>query len=377
MKERLFGLASSAAVKCAMAVALTAYPALAATQQVEAEPRPAQAHTAEDQKTQAQSAATSPPAAPSQSQDQNQAPAEQSQVMQASAAPDSQEPQTGDSPVSANAAQSQENQSGQAQQPQQPAPQDPQNPPNQQAQPNPSNQPGQQDQSAQPGQQNQPQAGQQNQPPQPGQTAQPGRKVHEGTSNDRMFFALPNYLTIENSAQLKPLTAGQKFKAVARGAFDPVQVPYYAIVAGIGQAANSEPGYGQGAEGYGKRYGATAADGVIENFMVGAVFPSILRTDPRYYQMGKGGFFHRTEYAISRLFVTRTDSGHPTFNASEIFGSAFAAGISTYSYHPGNDRTLSNTASVWGTQMGQDAISAMLKEFWPDLRRKFDKFKKK
>lgn len=363
MTERLFGFASSAAVKCAIAVALTAFPALAAGQQLAAQPRPAQAHTAQDQKTQEQSAATSPPAPPSQSQDQNRAPAEQAQVMQASASQDSQEPQAGDLPVSANAAQSQGNQSGQAQQQQQPA----QNPPNQ-AQPNPSDQPGQQ---------SQPQPGQQNQPPQPGQTAQPGKKVHEGTSNDRMFFALPNYLTIENSAQLKPLTPGQKFKAVARGAFDPVQFPYYAIVAGIGQAANSEPGYGQGAEGYGKRYGATIADGVIENFMVGAVFPSFLRTDPRYYQMGKGGFFHRTEYAISRLFITRTDSGHSTFNASEIFGSAFAAGISTYSYHPGNDRTLSNTASVWGTQMGQDAISAMLKEFWPDLRRKFDKFKKK
>ena len=198
-----------------------------------------------------------------------------------------------------------------------------------------------------------------------------------GISKDRLFFTLPNYLTIENSGQLKPLTPGQKFKAVARGAFDPIELGYYTAVAGISQAANSEPGYGQGAQGYGKRYGATFADGTIENFMVGAVMPSILRTDPRYYQQGKGGFFHRSTYAISRLFVTRTDSGHSTFNFSEIFGSAIAAGISTYSYHPGNDRTVINTTSVWGTQVGQDGITLMLKEFWPDIRRKFDKFRKK
>lgn len=194
-----------------------------------------------------------------------------------------------------------------------------------------------------------------------------------GTSKDRMFFALPNYLTIENPNQLPPLTAGQKFKTVARGAFDPVELGYFGVLAGFSQAANSEPGYGQGAEGYAKRYGAAFGDSTIENFMVGAAMPSLLRTDPRYYQRGKGGFAKRATYAISRLFVTRTDSGHATFNFSEVFGSGIAASISTYSYHPSGDRTVSNTASVWGTQVGQDAFTYMLKEFWPDIRRMFKK----
>lgn len=192
-------------------------------------------------------------------------------------------------------------------------------------------------------------------------------------SNDRIFFTLPNYLTVEKGGQVGPLTTGQKFKIVARGAFDPVELGYFGVIAGISQAENSEPGYGQGAEGYGKRYGATFADGTIENFMVGAVFPSVLRTDPRYFRSGKGGSAHRAVYAISRLFVTRTDSGHSVFNAPEIFGSAFAAGISTYSYHPGNDRTVPNTLSVWGTQIGYDTITVMLKEFWPDIRHAFKK----
>jgi len=210
-----------------------------------------------------------------------------------------------------------------------------------------------------------------------------------GTSKDRLFFALPNFLTLENAGQVPPLTAGQKFKVVARGSFDPIQIVWYAALSGISQAENSEPGFGQGAEGYGKRYGAYAADGTIENFFVGAIFPSVLRQDPRYFQSGHGSFFSRTEYSVSRIFVTRSDSGHRQFNFSEVFGAAIASAISTYSYHPGrtligrnsegipqytaSDRTLKNTASVWGSQVGYDTITLVVKEFWPDIRRKLKK----
>jgi len=194
-----------------------------------------------------------------------------------------------------------------------------------------------------------------------------------GTSNDRLFFTLPNFLTLENAHQVPPLSAGQKFKVVARSSFDYVQYPWYGFLAGISQAENSEPGYGQGAAGYGKRFGAATADGTIENFMTSAVFPSLFRQDPRFFQSGKGGFWHRTGYAVSRVFVTRTDSGHAQANYSEIFGSALSAGISTYSYHPHADKTLRNTASVWGTQVGYDTITYVVKEFWPDIRRKIHK----
>jgi len=191
-----------------------------------------------------------------------------------------------------------------------------------------------------------------------------------GTSNDRLFYTLPNFLTLENAGHLPPLTTGQKFKVVARGAFDYMEVPWYGALSGISQAENSEPGYGQGAAGYGKRYAAAVADGTIENFMVGAVFPSLLREDPRFYQSGQGTFWHRSGYSISRILITRTDSGHNRFNFSEFLGSALAAGISTYSYHPNADRTLSNTTKVWGTQVGYDTLTLFVKEFWPDVRRK-------
>ena len=195
----------------------------------------------------------------------------------------------------------------------------------------------------------------------------------KSTSNDRLFFTLPNFLTLENSSHVPPLGAGQKFKVVARSSFDPVQFVWYGFLSGISQAENSEPGFGQGWEGYGKRYGAALADGTIENFMTSAVLASVFRQDPRFFQSGQGGFAHRTGYAMSRILITRTDSGHEQFNVSEVLGSALSAGISTYSYHPRSDRNIGNAASVWGSQIGYDTLTIVVKEFWPDIRRKLHK----
>ena len=203
-------------------------------------------------------------------------------------------------------------------------------------------------------------------------TGEEKNKAHEeatGVSNDRLFYTLPNFLTIENASQVPPLTPGQKFKTVARGSFDYVEYPWYAFLSAVSQAENSEPGYGQGWAGYGKRYGAAFGDGTIENFWTGAILPSILHQDPRFYQSGQGSFWHRTGYAVSRIFVTRQDSGRNTFNASEVLGAAISAGISVYTYHPRSDRNLGNAASVWGSSIGYDTITIVVKEFWPDIRR--------
>jgi hypothetical protein len=190
-------------------------------------------------------------------------------------------------------------------------------------------------------------------------------------SNDRLFYALPNFQTVDTTKQLPPLTVGQKFKLQARSQFDYFEIPWYGILAGISQARNTSAGYGQGAAGFGKRYASEWADGTIENFMVGAVFASALRQDPRYYVLGKGSFLHRTGYAVSRIVITRSDSGRTEFNASQIFGGVVAATISTYSYHPRDERNLGNVASVWGTQIGLDTFTQGIKEFWPDIHRRF------
>ncbi len=205
------------------------------------------------------------------------------------------------------------------------------------------------------------------------QSAQQVRQRKTGTSNDRLFWTLPNFLTVENAHNIPPLSAKQKFKVVLRSTFDPVEYPYIAFLAGISQASDSEPGFGQGAAGYGKRYGSALTDNTIENFMTGAILPSLLHQDPRYYQLGHGSFKHRLGYAISRLFVTRSDSGKYEFNGSEIAGSAMSAAIATYTYHPAQNRSLASVLSVWGTQLGWDSVAISVKEFWPDIRRKIQK----
>ena len=194
-----------------------------------------------------------------------------------------------------------------------------------------------------------------------------------GTSNDRLFFAFPNFLTLEEAGEVPPLTAGQKFTVLTRSSFDYAKFIWYGALAGIGQAENSQGGYGQGAAGYGKRYGAAFADGTIEDYMTGAIIPSLLHQDPRYFQLGKGSFWHRTGYAMSRIVIIRSDSGHNQFNFSEVIGSGAAASIGTFSYYPRNDRTASNVMSVWGTQLGIDTFVIVLREFWPDIRRKLSR----
>jgi hypothetical protein len=209
-----------------------------------------------------------------------------------------------------------------------------------------------------------------------------------GTSNDRLFYTLPNFLTLQGTQKLPPMSTKDKFKVVALGTFDYVEYPWWGVLAALSQAFNGNPAFGQGWGAYGKRYAVTAGDSLVENFMVGAVFPSVLHQDPRFYQSGQGGFVHRMGYSVSRIVVTRTDSGRAQFNYSEVFGSATAAAISTYTYHPGStylstptnphkfvgsERTFDNVVSTWGTQVGLDTITIVVKEFWPDIQRKLSK----
>lgn len=181
-----------------------------------------------------------------------------------------------------------------------------------------------------------------------------------------MFFVMPNFLTVENEAKVPSLHWKQKFAITARGSFDPYEFVTAGILAGIRQAENSYPAFGQGMAGYGKRYGTAFADQMDANMMVGAVLPSILKTDPRYFQLGHGKFGHRFGYAISRIFVTRKDSGGEIFNFAEPFGNATAIAISTL-YYPPADRGLSSGLNGWGIQMAIDAFGNELKEFWPDI----------
>ena len=204
----------------------------------------------------------------------------------------------------------------------------------------------------------------------PGETVGKSKLEREtGTINDRIFEVLPNYGTVENAKELPPLSAGQKFRLATAGVFDWGTYPFNGALSGIAQARNDPKAWGQGWGAYGKRFGASFADNGIGTYMTTAIFPSLLREDPRYYQLGKGGFRRRAYHAVNRLFVIRADSGHDRFNYSESIGNAVAAAISNI-YHVPDDRNASRNATTFGFLILYDGLSNELKEFWPDIRRK-------
>jgi hypothetical protein len=191
----------------------------------------------------------------------------------------------------------------------------------------------------------------------------------DASGKHRILWVIPAYRVEENSSDIKPLTPGAKFKIACYDSFDPSAFLVAGIFAGVSMAQNQHRGYGVGAEGYGRYYGAAFGDQGIGNFMSGAIFPVAFRQDPRYFTKGTGGFWKRTAYAVSREVVTRGDNGHSQFNISELGGSAVAAGISN-AYYPDNERTAGKTAARWGMQIGFNALFNEAKEFWPDVRHK-------
>jgi hypothetical protein len=188
-----------------------------------------------------------------------------------------------------------------------------------------------------------------------------------GGQTKRILWIIPNFRSVSANTYLPPQTFKEKFWLATQDSFDYSAFIYEGIVAGIAMAGKSEPQFGQGASGYGLYYAHTFADGTIENYFVEAIVPAVTKEDPRYYTLGHGGIFKRTGYALSRLVITRNDAGHNTFNFSEIVGAGAAAGVSNLYYPPQN--TWVKTYQRWGSQILQDGISFVFKEFWPDVNR--------
>ena len=187
--------------------------------------------------------------------------------------------------------------------------------------------------------------------------------------SNRAFWIIPNYRTSPNLLNYEPLTAGQKFKIATDDSFDRGTVVLAGFVAGESQLTNDNKSFGQGGAGYGRYFGTAFGGFVIGDYMTEAVFPTILHQDPRYFRRGMGSKWGRLGYAVGQTFWTHNDSGKTQFNYSEIVGNSVAAGISM-SYYSDN-RTARDAASMLGLQVGLDAAANVLKEFWPDLQRKF------
>jgi hypothetical protein len=185
----------------------------------------------------------------------------------------------------------------------------------------------------------------------------------------RIFGVLPNYRTAEGSVPYKPITAKQKFMIATKDTMSPPSYLLGGVFAGLSQLNNSNPSFGQGAIGYAKRYGTNTADQVIGNYMTEAIMPTILHEDPRYFRKSTGSIKSRIGYAVARVVVTKTDSGGTRFNYSEFLGNGTVAAIGNL-YYP-DDKGFSSTMQRMASQIGTDAISNVLKEIWPDVKRKW------
>lgn len=197
-------------------------------------------------------------------------------------------------------------------------------------------------------------------------SAQSDQDQDYGKQQKRILGIVPNYRAVSANTYLPPLTFKGELWLATQDSFDYSNFIFVAGLAGVDMAGNSEPAFGHGAEGYGKYYWHVFADTGIENYMAEAFVPYVTREDPRYYTMGKGGFFKRSGYALSRLLITRTNSGGNTFNFSEVVGAGGAAGISNF-YYPAQANTWVKTYQRWGTQVGMDGVFNVVKEFWPDI----------
>jgi hypothetical protein len=166
-----------------------------------------------------------------------------------------------------------------------------------------------------------------------------------------------------------PLTTGEKFRLFAKSSFDPFVYAAAGFQAGISQAENEFPGYGQGAAGYAKRYGATLADEVDSNFQSNFVYPWLLKEDPRYFRLGHGPIGHRIFYSLAQEFVCHKDKGGQEFNWSNVLG-AFTSGTISNIYYPSTDRGVGLTLSRSAIALGYGSVGGLVDEFWPDIRDK-------
>jgi hypothetical protein len=185
-------------------------------------------------------------------------------------------------------------------------------------------------------------------------------KVQE---QQRVLGVIPNYF-VSYVPDAVPLNTRQKFQLGWKFVFNPFSLAIAGFSAGIEQANNTYSGYGQGAQGYAKRFGASYADLVSGTFLGSVIIPAVLKQDPRYFYKGTGSKKSRFFYAVANAVICKGDNGHWQPNYSNVLGSLAAGGISNL-YYPASDRngvalTFENTL----IGLGGSAASAVFQEFF-------------
>lgn len=167
-----------------------------------------------------------------------------------------------------------------------------------------------------------------------------------------------------------PLSPGQKYRLFFKSASDPWPFFLTGVVAGIGQAEDSYSEWGQGFQGYAKRYGAAYSDYFIGNFFGNAVLPSLLHEDPRFFQKGTGRATTRALWAAASTVWCRRDNGTWGPNYANVAGNMIGAAIARV-YYPESERTVSETINDGLTISVEGIVGAEVIEFWPDIARHY------
>ena len=203
----------------------------------------------------------------------------------------------------------------------------------------------------------------------PSASADPAPVVR--TEDKRVFGVIPNNRTTEAALPFAPISAKRKITIAYKDSFDWPVYPTSAAFAALYQLDDQNPSFGQGMKGYAKRFATSYGDQMIGNMMTEGFVPALTHEDPRYFRLGEGTKRHRIGYALSRILITRTDSGRSMFNFSEVGGNSIAAGIAN-AYYP-DARKLQDNVQRVVISCATDAFSNVLKEFWPDVKRWWQK----
>jgi hypothetical protein len=184
---------------------------------------------------------------------------------------------------------------------------------------------------------------------------------------ERKEVHLPNY---KPGAKLCTLEVKDKFILFLGDTIDPATFLSAAFNSGISQAENDDPSYGQGAAGYGKRVGFNLIDQAQSDFFIDFAYPTIFSEDPRYYRLGAGSVGRRLLHAAEHAAIAHREDGTAMPNYSLWFGTSSAITLSNV-YHPDHRRGFAPTAENFGVSLGNGIGFDVLREFWPEIARKF------
>jgi hypothetical protein len=206
---------------------------------------------------------------------------------------------------------------------------------------------------------------------QSGLTQQKSRPNYEAGSPKHIFFIIPAF-SVEYLKNVPPLTPHQKFHEWAEGVYDPIALGSRAVETTLEHSrTDGFCGYGNGLAGFGKCFGSTQLDADSSSFLGDFLFPTWLHQDPRYFRMGEGySPATRALYAVSRVFITRSDAGNTIINTSALLGSTIAAADSNL-YYPKHDRGVGLSLGRLAWDLGGTAAFNLEAEFWPDVKHFF------